>query len=791
MRHLLTLSLALFLIACSGSPADITTTQTEGGPSDDPSAPNSIPTENPTPPDSLDTQLLPLAISADRCDITNPDHCLYPWPNNFFTTEDDRTDTGLRLNLNLLSMPQNVTGIPVNPTEWNRNDGFSPGQMILARAPGMDWAQTAAVPITNIAASFDEHAPIVLIDAETGERQLIWSELDANITKTTTPAQEALEDAGPALIIRPAKNLEHGRRYIVALRYLRDANGDILPPPAGFQVYRDDIASQIPQVNDRRDHFTQLFNELDAAGISRVGLYLAWDFTVISARNMTERALHMRDQTLAGLAGEAPAFTISSEIVYPGESGHSGVTAKRIRGNITVPCYLNTPNCVSGGTMNYTPDTNGRYGDELPDSLATASVPFICSVPRATYQDADDPSTATKFTPARIANYGHGLLGSRDEGHTYGGDVRRMSDEQNMVFCNVDWAGMAVGNQPDDQNDPAKYDATWDAAGGDLSTVASILVELSNFPKLADRGQQGFLNFMVLGRAMLHEDGFCSHSAFQVGGECILDRGELFYDGNSQGGIMGGALVALSPDISAAALGVPGMNYSTLLRRSVDFDTYAVAMYNAYPSSLDQSFLLSFMQNLWDRAETNGYVNFLRHGNNLPGTPNKRVLLHPAFSDHQVTSYSAEVQARSMEAAVHCPATIVGNSPQRGDKITNSAHPFIGHDPLDNNRRHPDDEPYYGLPCVSYPHTGNAIVPWDSGPRFNDLGEERPNGYSPPPIDNTPPRPELGYGADPHGHPRNERSARDQKGAWLQTGGVLIDVCDGEPCTARDFDPTP
>jgi hypothetical protein len=38
---------------------------------------------------------------------------------------------------------------------------------------------------------------------------------------------------------------------------------------------------------------------------------------------------------------------------------------------------------------------------------------------------------------------------------------------------------------------------------------------------------------------------------------------------------MGGALTAFAPDFNRAVLGVPGMNYSTLLRRSVDFDMYA------------------------------------------------------------------------------------------------------------------------------------------------------------------------------------------------------------------------
>ena len=47
----------------------------------------------------------------------------------------------------------------------------------------------------------------------------------------------------------------------------------------------------------------------------------------------------------------------------------------------------------------------------------------------------------------------------------------------------------------------------------------------------------------------------------------------LFYDGNSQGGIIGGALIAVEPDLDRGVLGVPGMNYSTLLTRSTDFGT--------------------------------------------------------------------------------------------------------------------------------------------------------------------------------------------------------------------------
>ena len=66
----------------------------------------------------------------------------------------------------------------------------------------------------------------------------------------------------------------------------------------------------------------------------------------------------------------------------------------------------------------------------------------------------------------------------------------------------------------------------------------------------------------------------------------MLDTSHLYYNGNSQGGIMGGALTAVSPDFTRASLGVPAMNYSVLLPRSVDFDPFAAILYPSYPDEL-------------------------------------------------------------------------------------------------------------------------------------------------------------------------------------------------------------
>ena len=109
-------------------------------------------------------------------------------------------------------------------------------------------------------------------------------------------------------------------------------------------------------------------------------------------------------------------------------------------------------------------------------------------------------------------------------------------------------------------------------------------------------------HFLYLGRLMIHPDGFSSDPNFQVGGQNLIDTRRLFYDGNSQGGIIGGALTAVAVDHDRAVLGVPGMNYSTLLSRSTDWGTgqqpseldlpeYSWFMYEAYPNELQRQLI--------------------------------------------------------------------------------------------------------------------------------------------------------------------------------------------------------
>jgi hypothetical protein len=689
---------------------------------------------------------VPVANPA-RCDPLDAAVCLQPFPNNHFTVADPGAPTGRRVHLSGASMPANVLGLRIDPREWNRNDGFSPGAPLITRVPGLDdqgaLARTRAVPIDDIARAYDRSQAVVVIDTATLARWPVWTELDAN--------PGAARDRN--VIVRPARNWLEGHRYVVALRRMRDAQGKLIAAAAPFRALRDGTPTTSGALEERRPQIESLLGTLAQAGIDRDDLYLAWDFTVASRENLSERMLAIRDDAFARLgdrdlsdmrvAGRAPAYTVDKVINDP--DGPTGQILRRVEGRVTVPCYLNLPGCLSGSHFNY------RRGTARPVANGTMQAQFTCQVPRR----------ALAGVPLRAGIYGHGLLGSRNE--VGQAQLKTLSDTEGFTFCATDWVGMACADLPGIP--PSADDITTllqDVAAGrqlklpncDVPTVATILLDVSNFPALGDRVQQGMLNFLYLGRAMVHPDGLTRDPAFQLAGKPVLDTSRLYYDGNSQGGIIGGALVAVAPDFDRAVLGVPGMNYSTLLRRSVDFDTYAQILYNAYPSERERPLLLSLMQMLWDRAEANGYAQHMTR-DPLPDTPPHEVLLHPGLGDHQVTNYAAKVEARTIGAYAHVPWAAPG--------------------------RDTDVDPIFGIPAITrYPFAGSAIIGWDIGPlRMESTGGV---GTPPAPKTETPPR----SGQDPHEFPRRSTAGMRQKSAFLRPGGVVTDVCGG-PCYAGSW----
>ena len=686
---------SLLFTSCSGGKATTRSTTPSTSGSTNTLTPSTTSTV-PTPADAATTADVQKALDGAPagCDPLDTARCLLPFPSNAYTVADSASGTGLRVAFPADGMPANQIGVKVDPMEWNRNDGFSPNTPILAYLPGLDADASKLPKWTDIAASLKDVSPVVLVDTTTHTRVPLWAELDVH-------AQAATDRL---LTIRPAISLHEGHSFAIGLRAMADHDGAAIAPTATFRVYRDNLTTTIDAIESRRPAMEATFTALRDAGVQRTDLQLAWDFTVASTRNISERMLHIRDTALTALGDNAPAYTVTK--VTPNSDDK---VALHIEGTFTVPNFL-TGDGGPGTRFNYADDV-GKQPDALPaqnPTNPTVQAGFMCNISVATMNGT---------TPGHLVEYGHGLLGSNNEINA--GNVRDMSNEHNVVHCATKWAGMSED---------------------DIGNAAATLGQFGNFPTMADRLQQGVLNQIVLGRLMTRKGGFGDDKNFKrADGTSLIDTSHLDYDGNSQGGIMGLMLSAVSPDIERAVLGVPGMNYSLLLPRSVDFDEYEAVMKPAYPNDLDRTLIFGITQMLWDRGEGGGYVQHLTK-DPYANTNAKTVLLDVAFGDHQVTPLSALIEARTIGATIHRPVAADG--------------------------RWAEVDPGFGLESTTYPSTGSAIIIWDSG-------------MAPMPIDNLAPR----TGDDAHEDPRADPDVRTQKAKFLFED-TLVDVCGGAACAA-------
>src|SRR4051812_2778620 len=624
-----------------------------------------------------------------KCDPLDPTVCMQPWPNDYFTRADATTATGRRLDLQADQMPANTDGVHVDPTDINRADGFSPGNLITLKIPQVStqtaFDNTGFVSITDPDTYTDTNQPVVVIDTTTGDRWPIFAELDPN-PNLNQPG----DTADVNLNIRPLQNFTEGHRYIVALRDIKDASDNPVPAPDSFKTFRDNLPSSDPDVEARRPHIEDVLSTLETDGIPRANLYMAWDFTVASEHSLAGRALAVRDDALHQLGddtpgddtlnGSAPAFHITSTLNI-GDAGIPANTYRQVDGELTnVPCYLNNGNCHPGGTFNFQPngDVNATPTGTADDpDTDTTGVKFECLIPNSAVSGGTLNTTESGI-------FGHGLLGD----FTQVPDMIKFPNSEanisNTSWCATNWAGFS---------------------SDDIANVISVLGDVSKFPQMADRMQQGFVNMIYLGRAMTMSGGFDSDAAFRldpdgVGGNApvpVLQTGpnKLFWEGISQGAIMGGALTALEPDLTQSVLNVTGMNYSTLLRRSSDSGQYldlpGFGLWAHYPNLQQRPLILSLMQLLWDRGEANGYAEHMTD-DPLPNTPAHNVLLQMAYGDHQVSNLAGEVEARTIGAQVHTPEL--------------------------DTARHWGLDPLFGLtPIGAYPYSGPAaMVYYDGGP---------------------------------------------------------------------------
>jgi hypothetical protein len=554
---------------------------------------------------TLMTLLVSCDLTADleqvtsSCDPLDPGLCALPFPSSFYLEPGD-TPSGLQVSFKEDSLGIDRDGNRMDPTRWNERDGFPTMGPLLTYFD--DLSEDGLIGHQDIGAYESANATTILLDLETGERIAHWAEIDIG----------AAYDNERLLILQPAVPLHHDRSYVVGIRGLKTHTGKPVTSSDAFLALRDGTTTDTWDVEGRRDHFDSvLFPALATAGFAQDELQLAWDFHTASRESVLGRLEWMRDDALERTA-DGPMYWIDQ--VDDSDCDAGADIARSVEGRFVMPLYTETDDPGTELT---------RDADGMPYYNGDIEVEFLLKVPCSVWQSDQ---------PGPLIQYGHGLLGTREEiGY---GWTRAMANELGVVTFATDWKGMSE----DDYN----------------SIIVMTATNLAKFPFVPERSHQGFVEFAVALRVILNQVAY--DDALLKDGAPLIDVDTFGYYGNSQGGIYGGGYLAMSTDLTRGVLGVPGAPYGLLLPRSSDFSPYFLILVNKWADHRDILLNIALMSMIWEPTEAGGWLRSMNESPG-PGAPAKQVLLQVAIGDAQVSSLGAQIMARAYGAKTIAPQT--------------------------------------------------------------------------------------------------------------------------------------
>jgi hypothetical protein len=372
--------------------------------------------------------------------------------------------------------------------------------------------------------------------------------------------------------------------------------------------------------------------------------------------------------------------SITSVVEDPSDT----VIFRQIEGQFTVPNFLVV---AADGSTRLTRDASGR-----PLLQGTRSAPFTAIVPR---------SAVGREGGAPLWIYGHGLFSDRTEiTRDFG---RATTSQAGAVAVATDYIGLG---------------------GSDLGNVILAMQDLTQFPAIIDKLEQGIVDTLVLPRTF---SGACAAlPALSADGQPLLDPSDVSYYGISMGGTLGSTVAALSPDIQRFALGAAGIDFPVMMGRNTRWPQLQFFFAIGYGRRIDRDLLMVMEANEWDRAEASAFAPHVL-ANPLPGGSAKQVLFQIGLQDADTTNVASEIAGRTLGLQELAPTS----------------------------------HAVWGLPATAAP-VDNAYVVYDLG------AAPLPDGTYPAP-------PENGV----HEGVRRTARAQAQLAAFLRAGGQVIDSCGG------------
>ncbi|MBK8939323.1 MAG: hypothetical protein IPM79_17295 [Polyangiaceae bacterium] len=521
----------------------------------------------------------PIAADAD---------CMLPYPSDFYRTFDEATGD-FRVHISEAARPR-FEDVPIDILELHRPDGFGVGTPILASFGAAIDDSNLVFWADDVARSTTPESPTILVDSETRELVPHFAEIDPRTTDLTRQA----------LILRPLVRLTAGRRYVVGIHGINRAEGGALEAPRGFASLRDDggaahsaLAAQSPQYE------TAIFPVLEAAGVVRADLQLAWEFTTRSDEDATGDMLAIREAVGGWYAGAVGGPDPTLVSVEDDVSEH---IARRVELTIDVPMFLDSA------------EPSGRLNGSPPEATDVVSVPVTVWIPPSVMNRAPgDP-------PARLLHFGHGFFGTRFESD---GFPSAFADAHGFVVVGADWWGMA------------EDDRTFVA--GELATNPAGMLSFT------DRVHQAMANFLALEQ---YDFGIARLPELEIQGAPAFDPSSVYYYGISNGHILGSTYFALSRRVERGAFGVGAANYALMLFRARPFQPFLALLQAQMSDPLDHQKFAAISTSLFERIDPVSYAPYVFEAPLEGAPPERRMLQQLGIADAQVPNLGSYYAAK-------------------------------------------------------------------------------------------------------------------------------------------------
>lgn len=563
-------------------------------------------------------------LATTSAETSSKGTCLVPYPSDFYRDTSGPVPRIMTTGAAKFTRP---SGVVDDPHDARVMSGFPLTASVVAALPTPVARDGLPAVDADPLESAKPTSATILLDATTG---LLVPHYTDKFDRVSDPAHTPL-------VMHPFSPLDPGHRYVAALQGVKraDEDGGVLPelaPPAeGFRRLRDHELALDPSLVPLAARFdAEIFAPLSAAGVARASLQLAWDFTTGSDETPRADMRQVRALTLAWLASETPAVTISA--VTPSDNR----LWKTIQGTLTAPLFLDQPG-VTGRLV--------RGQDGQVTQNGTTTFPFLVTVP-LTVRD--------RFAPGRAIAMGHGFFGGRDE--LLGNGGRTLADQASAVVFGIDWWGMSKD---------------------DLPAVAETIVSNARFAgSFAERVHQAMANWLVTTHAM--REIFHTLPEFRRGdsGEGVVtdpsgasnalqplyDPSFIGYYGASLGHILGGTLAAIDDDIQRVAVNVGGAGFSQIMPRSGNFGPFSIMLDVAYGDELVIQAFQSAFQSQLDSIDPVTWAPLIV-------AQKKPVLIQTGLGDVGVPNIASFYHARALQLRQTMPAprTVFGLPPQSAE----------------------------------------------------------------------------------------------------------------------------